>query len=172
MKRSRPNLFISASPGEAWKEAIGPWLTRIAPDAWKHERPSFVFVPTRSQANALKARLIGEGLSHVGLHFATPTSMRALFTREFSSVQPEPAHLRLLLAIAAGEIEDEPNEPGFFAAKSVARSPGPLLRALDRLTNSGWEFEQLQLPAFTKIVRRFNKLRGKCDFPLPGESDR
>ena len=39
-------------------------------------------------------------------------------------------YLRLLLAIAASEMEDRPNESEALAAKAVARAPASLLRAL------------------------------------------
>jgi hypothetical protein len=78
----------------------------------------------------------------------------------------------LLLAIAASEIEDRPNESEALAAKAVARAPTLLLRALDRLETAGWKFEELPLPSFAPVVQRFNELLKKCDFVLPGETDR
>src|SRR5262249_34105318 len=117
------------------------------------------------------ARLIAKGWSHLGLHFVTPTSLRALIERNDSTSTAEPELLRLLLAIAA-TIEDRPDEFEALAAKAVDRAPGLLLRALDRLETAGWKFEEFGLPSFAPVVKRFNALLKKCDLVLRGESDR
>ena len=77
---------------------------------------------------------------------------------------PSREHLRLLLAIAASEMEDRPNESEALAAKAVARAPALLLRALDRLETAGWKFEELALSSFAPVVQRFNELLKKCGF--------
>src|SRR5213075_3558176 len=113
-----------------------------------------------------------KGSSHLGLRFVTPSSLRALLALDDASPAAQPEHLRLLLAIAASEMEDRPNESEALAAKAVARAPAPLLRALDRLETAGWKFEELALPSFAPIVQHFNGLLKKCHFVLPGETDR
>ena len=172
MKRSRPALLVAASVREAWDDAIEPWFDRVVPGAWEHHLPSLVIVPTRGHVNDLKARLIAKGTSHLGLQFVTPTSLRAVLARDDATPPPQPEHLRLLLAIAASEMEDRPNESEALAAQAVARAPGLLLRALDRLETAGWKFEELALPSFAPVVQRFSELLKKCDFVLPGETDR
>jgi PD-(D/E)XK nuclease superfamily len=172
MKRSRPVLLVVPSVREAWDDAISAWFDRVLPGTWKQPLSSLVVVPTRGQANDLKARLIEKGCSHLGLQFVTPSSLRALLARDDATPAAEPEHLRLLLAIAASEIEDSPNESEALSAKAVARAPALLLRALDRLETAGWKFEELRLPSFAPVVRRFNELLKKCDFVLPGETDR
>src|SRR5881227_2659616 len=172
MKPSRPVLLIVPSLREAWEDAIAPWFERVLPETWKRALPSLVVVPTRGQANDLKARLIAKGSSHLGLHFVTPASLGALLARDDATLRAKPEHLRLLLAIAASKMEDRPNEPEALAAKAVARAPAPLLRALDRLETAGWKFEELALPSFAPIVQHFNGLLKKCHFVLPGETDR
>jgi hypothetical protein len=157
---------------EAYDDAISPWFDQVLPRAWKHPFPSLVVVPTRGQANDFKARLIAKGSSYLGLRFVTPSSLRALLARDDATPAAEPEHLRLLLAIAASEMEDWPNESEALAAKTVARAPALLLRALDRLETAGWKFEELRLPSFAPVVQRFNQLLKKCDFVLPGETDR
>jgi hypothetical protein len=134
--------------------------------------PSLVVVPTRGQANDLKARLIAKGSSHLGLQFVTPSNLRALLARDDATLAAEPEHLRLLLAIAASEMEDRPNESEALAAKAVARAPALLLRALNRLETAGWKFQELGLSSFAPVVQRFNELLKKCGFVLPGEADR
>lgn len=171
MKRSRPTLVLASSASEVCGAAAA-WFERVLPDAWKRELPSLVVVPTRGQANFFKTQLLARGDSHLGLHFVTPVSLRALLARDDSTSSPSPEHLRLLLAIAGTELEDSPNDLEALAAKSVARSPGPLLRTLDRLQTAGWKFQDLAMPSFAPIVKRFRDLLEKCDFVLPGEIDR
>jgi nucleotide-binding universal stress UspA family protein len=108
----------------------------------------------------------------LGLQFVTPSSLRALLARDDATPTAQPEFLRLLLAIAASEMEDRPDESEALAAKAVARAPAPLLRALDRLETAGWKFEELGLPSFAPVVQRFNELLKKCDFVLSGEGDR
>src|SRR6266446_4863867 len=172
MEQSRPVLLVVPSLREAWDDAIAPWFDQVLPETWKRTLPSLVAVPTRGQANDLKARLIAKGSSHLGLHFVTPASLGALLARDDATLRAKPEHLRLLLAIAASKMEDRPNEPEALAAKAVARAPAPLLRALDRLETAGWKFEELALPSFAPVVQHFNELLKKCNFVLPGESDR
>jgi hypothetical protein len=172
MKRSRPVLVVAPSVEEAWDDAIAPWFELVVPGAWKHPLPSLVIVPTPGHVNDLKARLIGKGFSHLGLQFVTPASLRALLARDDAAPPAKPEHLRLLLAIAANEMEDRPNESEALAAKAVARTPALLLRALDRLETAGWKFEELALPSFAPVVQRFNELLKKCGFVLPVENDR
>src|SRR6266700_1624294 len=172
MERSRPVLLVVPSLREAWEDAIAPWFERVLPETWKRTLPSLVVVPTRGQANDLKARLIAKGYSHLGLQFVTPASLWALLARDDATPHAQPEHLRLLLAIAASEMEDRPNESESLAAKAVARAPALLLRALDRLETAGWKFKELALPAFTPVVQRFNELLKKCDFVLLGEGNR
>jgi hypothetical protein len=172
MNQSQPVLLVVPSLRESLDDVIAPWFDRVLPETWNRALPSLVVVPTRGQANDLKERLIAKGLSHLGLHFVTPTGLGALLARDDATLRADPTHLRLLLAIAASEMEDRPNEAEALAAKAVTRTPKPLLRALDRLETAGWKFEELALPSFTPIVRRFNELLKKCDFVLPGETDR
>ena len=159
-------LSLAESSHDAWENVIAPWCKRVALDCWKRNLPAAIVAPTRGHANALKMRLLARGSSYLGLHFLTPTSLREMLSRDDPTPPGEPEHLRLLLAIAATEMPDD------LTAKAVARSPGPLLRALDRLQTAGWKFEQLALPSFLPLVRRFNELRKKCGFVLPGEIDR
>src|SRR5438094_794966 len=172
MEQSRPVLLVVPSLREAWDDVIAPWFDQVLPETWKRALPSLIVVPTRGQANDLKARLIAKGSSHLGLHFVTPASLGALLARDDATLRAKPEHLRLLLAIAASKMEDRPNEPEALAAKAVARAPAPLLRALDRLETAGWKFEELALPSFAPIVQHFNELLKKCHFVLPGETDR
>ena len=172
MKRSRPVLFVVPSLHEAWGDVIAPWFDQVLPGAWQRELPSLVVVPTRGQADDIKARLIAKGSSHLGLQFVTPSNLRALLARDDATPQAQPELLQLLLAIAATEVENRPNDSEALAGKAVARTPALLLRALDRLETAGWKFEELGLPSFAPVVQRFHALLKKCDLTLRGENDR
>lgn len=164
--------MLASSPGEAWENAIAPWFERVLPDTWKRDLPSLVVVPTRGHANALRARLLAKGSSQLGVDFVTPNALRELFAATDLAARAEPEHLRLLLAMAAAEVEKHADESVALAAKAVTRSPALLLRALDRLQTAGWKFEQLQMTSFAPVVRRFNEMLKECFFVLPGEVDR
>jgi len=158
VKRSGPLLLVVPSLQEAWDSAIAPWFDQVLPGTWQRQLPALVVVPTRGQANNLKARLIAKGCSHLGLRFVTPSSLRALLALDDATPAAESEHLRLLLAIAASEMEDRPNESEALAAKAVTRAPALLLRALDRLETAGWKFQELGLSSFAPVVQRFNEL--------------
>ena len=174
MKKSVPprtnstKLWIASSPREAWTAAIAPWFREVLPIAWRQDLPSVVVVPTRSHAHALKARLLEEDQSHLGLHFVAPAGLREMLSGDrFQKLAPR-EHLRLLLAIAAEQENDGDN----LAAKAVVRAPDHLLRTLDRLENAGWDFNKLGLDSFHPIVRRFREQLRACDFSMAGVHDR
>src|SRR5262245_7533170 len=106
MKRSGTVLLVAPSIREAWGDSIASWFERVVPKAWEHQLPSLVVVPTRGHVNDLRARLIAKGTSHFGVQFATPRSLRALLARNDTTPPAGLEHLRLLLAIAATEMEN------------------------------------------------------------------
>lgn len=170
--RRAARLYLGATAGDLWEQIIQPWFREVTSDSWRNELPCVVAVPTRGQVNHLKTRLIAEGISQLGLRFVTPLGLEALLAGEHDILPARPEHLRLLLAIAASEMENRPNESEALAAKAISRTPGSLLRTLCALDIAGWEFEDLALPSFRPIVERFNELRRKCDFLLPGDAHR
>src|ERR1043166_9129349 len=111
------SLHIASSFSAAWENVLCPWFETVSRDTWKRPLPSLVAVPTRAQANELKARLIDKRISHLGLHFATPAGLRTLISRDDASPAANPEHLRLLLAVAATETEKGANESEALAAK-------------------------------------------------------
>jgi hypothetical protein len=161
-------LRIASSPQEAWSGAIGPWFREVLPNSWKRKLPSIVVVPTRSHAHALKARLLAERQSHLGIRFVTPAGLRHLLRDDADGPLPLREHLRLLLAIAAEQENDGRN----LAAKAVLRAPDHLLRTLERIANSGWDFERLGLTSFEPIVRQFREQLRACGLSLAAEVDR
>ena len=130
--------------------------------------PAVVVVPTRTHAHGLKAGLLREGYSHLGLEFVTPTGLRHLLRNEHDQVLPLREHLRLLFAIAAEQENDGDN----LAAKAVLRAPDQLLRAVERLETAGWDFEKVGPSPFHRIVTRFRQQLRACDFSLVGQFDR
>jgi hypothetical protein len=147
--KQKASLQIASSPREAWAGAIAPWFGEVLPVSWKQELSSVVVVPTRSHAHALKARLLQEGASHLGVQFVTPAGLRELLRGVHKPALPLREHLRLLLAVAAEQTLRESSEDDAsadnLAAKAVVRAPDHLLRTLDRLETAGWEFASLGL---------------------------
>jgi len=172
VKKSRPALFVAPSVCEAWEDAIAPWFERVLPALWEQPLSSLVVVPTRGHINDLKGRLIAKDASYLGLQFVTPASLPALLARDDATPPGALEDLRLLLAIAASEMQNRTNESEALAAKAIVRSPALLLRTLSRLETAGWKFEELALPSFAPVVQRFNELLKKCGLVLPGEADR
>jgi len=172
----KPTLRIASSPQEAWDGAIARWFREVLPVSWKHELPSVVVVPTRSHAHAVKARLLEERQSHLGIQFVTPAGLRELLGGNRDQALPLREHLRLLLAIAAEETLRESSEDDAsadnLAAKAVVRAPDHLLRTLDRLETAGWDFASLGLDSFQPIVRRFREQLRACGFTGVAEFDR
>ena len=150
------------------------WFREAAADAWTQALPCVVVVPTRAQANALKAQLLDEGLSHLGVRFVTPRLLRDLLLPRTTETAPSQEDLRLLLALAAEEtLESEAAAADEQqAAKAVHRAPDHLLRMLERIEAAGWQFDQLRLRSFQPIVRRFRELLRDAGLALHAQLDR
>jgi hypothetical protein len=174
--KRKPTLQIASSPQEAWAGAIAPWFREVLPVSWKHELPSAVVVPTRSHAHALKAHLLEECQSHLGIQFVTVAGLRELLGGNRDQTLPLREHLRLLLAVAAEETlresSDDDASADNLAAKAVVRAPDHLLRTLDRLETAGWDFARLGLDSFQPIVRRFREQLRVCGFTGVAQFDR
>lgn len=167
-------LFLASSPEAAWQDAIEGWFKQAAEEAWKSERPALVVVPTRGQIQALKGRLLEAGLSALGLEFVTPPWLRALLAAKSETLPAPREHLRLLLALAAEQLLAEKKilEAERLAAISVRRTPDHLLRLLEQLSGAGADFEQIDLPAFRPVVRKFRAHLKTTAFEISPESDR
>jgi hypothetical protein len=167
-------LLLASSPEAAWQSAIESWFKQAGQEAWKSERPALVVLPTRGQIQALKGRLLEAGLSTLGLHFVTPPYLRAHLAAESEILSTPPEHLRLLLALAAEQLLAEPSLPEAerLAAISVRRTPDHLLRLLEQLSGAGADFEQIDLPAFRPVVRKFRAHLKATTFEISPESDR
>jgi PD-(D/E)XK nuclease superfamily len=167
-------LLLASSPEAAWQGGIEGWFKQAAAEAWKSERPALVVVPTRGQIQALKGRLLDAGFSVLGVQFVTPPWLRALLAAK-SEILPAPReHLRLLLALAAEQLLADKRLPEAerLAAVSVRRTPDHLLRLLEQLSGAGTDFEEIDLPVFRPIVRKFRAHLKATVFEISPESDR
>jgi len=178
---AKVSLHIGNSVRDAWIGIIRPWFEANALESVRTDAPTAVVTPLRTHAYALKRRLVDSGISLLGLHFVSPAELRELLTPQADRLALR-EHLRLLLSIAAEECMDLPADPvlreqklldpEFLAAKSVARAPDHLLRAIDRFGAAGWDFSVVDLPALQKIVKRFHDRLGDCGFELVHTADR
>ncbi len=170
----RPTLLIAASPEAAWQGGLANWFARVAAQAWQAEHPAVVVVPTRGQAQALKARLLEAGLSALGLQFVTPPHLRVLLAGASEILPPPREHLRLLLALAAEEqlAVRSLSEAERLAAISVRRTPDHLLHLLEQLSAADSDFQKIDLPAFRPVVRKFRAHLAAARFDLFPEADR
>ena len=150
------------------------WFKAAAAEAWKSERPSVVLVPTRGQIQALKGRLLEAGCSALGLQFVTPPYLHALLAAESETLPAPREHLRLLLALAAEQLLADKRLPEAerLAAVSVRRTPDHLLRLLEQLSGAGADFEEIDLPVFRPVVRKFRAHLKATAFEISPESDR
>ena len=149
-RRSQVSLWIGASIAAARENVLLPWFRAASETAWQESKPTAVVVPFRSHAYALKSFLLEHDVSLLGVHFLSPAQLRELLSAGSESHLPLREHLRLLLSIAAEECMKLPEDPelrekrmmesDFLAAKSVARAPDHLLRAIDQLGAAGWDF--------------------------------
>jgi hypothetical protein len=174
-------LHLGASFTAAWENVLLPWFQSAAHVSWQQQEPTLVVVPFRSHAYAIKGLLLDRGVSVLGIRFVSPPELRELLSSKSELRLPLREHLRLLLSIAAEECMELPEDPAlrekrmleadFLAAKSVARAPDHLLRAIDRLGAAGWDFSAVDLAALREIEARFQKHVAYCGFELIHTAD-
>ena len=167
-------LFLASSAEAAWQGAEEVWFRQTSAEAWKKKSQAVVVVPTRGQIQALKGRVLAAGLSALGLEFVTPPYLRALLAVQSGCLPPAREHLRFLLGLVAEQLlaDDKLSEAERLAAVSVRRTPNHLLRLLEQLGGAGTEFEQVDLPAFRPVVRKFRAQLKELEFELSPEADR
>jgi hypothetical protein len=170
----RHGLLLVPSAEAAWQGAAEAWFRLASAEAWQNERRAVVVVPTRGQIQGLKERVLKAGFSGFGLEFVTPPYLRALLAVQSESLPPPREHLRVLLALAAEQLltEKKLSDAEHLAAVSVRRTPDHLLRLLEQLSAAGAEFEQVDLPAFRPVVRKFRAQLTATKFELFAEADR
>ena len=132
-------LYFTASVEEQWHALAGPWLRAQVVAAWRNPQPTVILTPSRAEGFYLRARLLEEGISFLGLRFWTPSDARKFLLAE---LLPElgaatQAELRLV-ARACAEKMARTMGTDHAPLTSVIREPGPFLRADDLLLGAGW----------------------------------
>ena len=169
----RVSLLLATSPQAAWENVIHPWFKKIATGDLRDERPIVVVTASRSQAYFVRSRLLDAGKNLLGVKFLSPPQLRELLLRNRHLNIPLREHLRLFLAIAAEEFASEnSNNEGALVAKSIARDPDHLLRALDQIRAAGWSFEEIDAPALRAIAAQFEKQSRASGFTFAYDADR
>ncbi len=168
-----PSLLIAANPEAAWEEGASSWFARVASLSLSPDHRAAVVVPTRGQAEALKARLLAEGRSLFGVEFLTPAWLRASLPSDRDSYPSRAEDLNLLLAAAAENLDNDTLSPAAgLAALSVRRSPGHLRHLLEQLGACGTEFSAVDLPVFLPVVEQFQKYLRESRLNLQIAADR
>ena len=177
----RVQLHLASSMEGAWENVLLPWFQAAARTSWQRQKPTLVVIPFRSHASAIKEQLLARSVSLFGVRFVSPPELRELLAAKNEMRFPLREHLRLLLAVAAEECMQLPDDPvarekrmleaDFLAAKSVTRAPDHLLRAMDQLGAAGWDFSAVNLPALREIEARFQRYVVRCGFELIYTSD-
>jgi hypothetical protein len=178
---AKVSLHHGSSFPAAWENVLLPWFRIAARVSWQQQEPTLVVVPLRSHAYAIKGLLLARGVSLLGIRFVSPPELRELLSSKSEMCLPLREHLRLLLSIAAEECMKLPEdaalrekrmvETDFLAAKSVARAPDHVLRAIDQLGAAGWDFSAVDLPALREVEARFQEHVAHCGFELIHTAD-
>jgi hypothetical protein len=165
------SLYIGASFAGAWESVVLPWFELAAATALTQNKPVVVVTPSAADAMFLRYKLLERGISLLGVKFLMPAQLREMILQDGAPI-PLREHLRLLLSIAAEECADSQDAPLVAIAKSVARAPDHLLRAIDRMSAAGWSFGDVAPPALRTIAGKFSELVRQCGFQLLHEADR
>ena len=165
------SLHIGPSFVEAWESVVLPWFEMAAATAFTQSQPTVVVTPFAADGMFLRYKLLEHGISLLGVKFLTPAQLREMIVQNGASI-PLREHLRLLLSIAAEQCADSQDIDLAAIAKSVARGPDHLLRAIDRVSAAGWSFGDVAPPALRTIAGKFSELVRQCGFQLVHEADR
>jgi hypothetical protein len=178
----RVALYTCATACAAWQEVVLPWFRSANAAAWEQRKPSLVVVPYRSHAYELKALLLDAGVPLLGVHFVVPAQVRDLLSASTDTQLPLREHLRLLLSVSAENRMDEiettagdkslSDDAEALTAKSVARAPDHLLRALDQLSAGGWDFAEVGPSSLRRVATAFEQQVKQCGFKLIYNADR
>lgn len=160
------SLHVATSFDAAWNDVLLPWFRTVIPRTYAAHAPVVVVTPFRSHSHLLRNKLLACGVSLLGVRFFSPAQLREILLRNSGLTIPLREHLRLLLAIAAGQDSES------LVAKAVARDPDHFLRVIDQLNAAGWEPDEIHEPALRAIAGRFAKLARDCGFAFVHEADR
>ena len=133
-------LYFTASVEEQWRSLVGPWLREQAQASWRSPKPTVILTPSRAESFYLRSRLVGEGVSFLGLRFWTPSDARKFLLAELPTEidAATQAELRLVARACAEKLlrKSVAINP---TLTSVIRDPGAFLRAYDLLLGAGWD---------------------------------
>ncbi len=160
------SLHTSSLAAQAHEAVVLPWLKGVAQSAARTRRATAVLVPLRADAYHLKALALSAGLGLCGVHFLTPGELRDRLTRHFGLELRVPLreHLRLLLATAAERQGEN--------ADAIAAAPDQLLKAIDLIGGSGWDFAETGPPRLRPVVVEFQRLLKGAGFSTVHDTDR
>jgi PD-(D/E)XK nuclease superfamily len=170
----RFSLHLAKSFDTAWESVILPWFEKVAPGAFEQVAPVAVVTPYRSHAHFLRSKLLGRGISLLGVRFLVPGQLREVLLRGTGLNIPLREHLRLLLALAGDEIarKTQSEQSGHLIARAVAHDPDHFLRLLDELGAAGWNLAGGDDPVLREIAAHFDKICRNCGFTFVHEGDR
>src|SRR5215211_2448321 len=167
------SLHLATAFDPAWENVLRPWFGRVAPHAFEQTAPVAVVTPFRSQAQLLRSKLLGCGISLLGVRFLVPAQLCEVLLRDTSLKLPLREHLRLLLAVTAEQFAiGNVAEEQLLVAKSIARDPNRFPRALDELRGAGWSFDEIESPALREIAARFDQQVHDVGFTFVQDADR
>ena len=169
------SLYLGHSFPAAWDKILRPWFGKVALESLRAAKPVAVITPSRGHADFLRRKLLGHGVSLLGVKFLTPPQLREFLLRNSPLKLPLREHLQLLLAVAAEEFaagKIDNRSPELLMARSVARDPDNFLRAFDQLRVAGADLEKMEQPVLHEIGARFEKAVHACGFTLGHEADR
>src|SRR6266702_314425 len=97
--RRQVSLHTGASFAAAWENVLLPWFQSVGSTAIASREPVAVVTPLFSSAAFLRAKLLDQGISLLGVRFITPVQLRELLLADKAPSLPLREHLRLLLSI-------------------------------------------------------------------------
>ncbi len=174
VRENSVSLHIASSFPSAWDDVLLPWFKRTCLASLDSQEPVAVVIPSRAQADFYRNQLLARGLALVGIKFLTPPQLRESLLRCATLKLPLREHLRLLLAITAGDVANQKKSSTtqLSITKSIARDPDNFLRAFDQLRAAGCDLNQLEPPILRDVAAMFEKRVHNSGFALVHEADR
>jgi hypothetical protein len=176
------SLYIANSLGAAAESVLVPWCKQSSREAVNRRGLAAILTPSPCHASFIRACLLENKVSMLGVRFLTPQRLRELLMRQVGPRLPLREHLRLLLSIAAHECMQLPpnaearakrmREPDYLAAKSVARAPDHFLRLIDQFSAAGVDLVSEGPTILRAVMEKFYRHLRACTFDLIYDADR
>lgn len=151
-----------------WAEVVRPWLEYWSQAAWQGHGVVAVLVPASGLSGYLHERALAEKFSWAGLRFWTPDQARLYACRHWleQECSPAPPHA-LEIALATAACARDSN-----LASSIGLEPASLLRAVEQVENSGWDFAEEGPASFRELVRLWKTILDAHAWRTAAEIDR